>query len=151
MRKIIYLIFLLFLANNIAFSDDEYKKWEYKVVRFESTTLELVDNKLNEEIIHSELERISKELEQKKDPEEVIGRKSKTSTILVNEDVLNKLGKEGWEIATSFLEMETVYPNFGKPEYVTGIQPNIRPKTLVIILKRPIMPNKINKKNEFKK
>lgn len=51
---------------------------------------------------------------------------------------LNWHGSLGWEIVTSYLETETAYPNFGSDDYVTGIQPNIRPQRLVLILKRPI-------------
>jgi hypothetical protein len=51
---------------------------------------------------------------------------------------LNQLGAEGWEIVGSYLEMETAYPNFGDTDYVTGIQPNVRPQRLVILLEREV-------------
>jgi hypothetical protein len=51
-------------------------------------------------------------------------------------DELQTLGREGWEVAGMWIENETVHPNFGKSEYVAGIQPNTRPSQLVIILKR---------------
>lgn len=38
----------------------------------------------------------------------------------------NSLGDEGWELVDVFEETETVHPNFGNSEYVTGIQPNVR-------------------------
>jgi hypothetical protein len=62
------------------------------------------------------------------------------STRKVNLDLpqLDALGAEGWEVAGLWLEQETVYPNFGKSEYVTGIQPNVRPSRLVVLLKRPL-------------
>lgn len=60
----------------------------------------------------------------------------KYQTITPNETELTKLGEEGWEIATSYLEMETAYPNFGRDDYHTGIKENVRPQRLVIILKR---------------
>lgn len=60
----------------------------------------------------------------------------KYQSITPDEDDLNKFGAEGWEIATSYLEMETAFPNFGKDEYHTGIKENVRPQRLVIILKR---------------
>jgi hypothetical protein len=53
-----------------------------------------------------------------------------------DEKALTKLGGEGWELVGSYLEMETSYPNFGKEEYVTGIQPNIRPQRAVLLLRR---------------
>lgn len=58
------------------------------------------------------------------------------TTIDVNEDELNSLGAQGWEIVTSYIETETAWPNFGNSGYVTGLQPNVRPQSLVVILKR---------------
>ncbi len=42
----------------------------------------------------------------------------------------------GWEIVTSYLEMETAFPNFGNDRYVTGLQTNVRPQRLVLVLRR---------------
>ena len=53
-----------------------------------------------------------------------------------NIDELNILGNEGWEIINSYLEMETAFPNFGNPNYLTGLQPNVRPQRVVYLLKR---------------
>lgn len=58
------------------------------------------------------------------------------SPILPNEKELNDLGKQGWEIVGIYTQYETSFPNFGDLRYVTGIQPNIRPKSVVLILKR---------------
>lgn len=52
-------------------------------------------------------------------------------------DALNKLGAEGWELVAVTPEIETVYPNFGNKEYVTGIQPNTRTFSLTYLFKRP--------------
>ncbi|MFZ4400930.1 MAG: DUF4177 domain-containing protein [Bacteroidales bacterium] len=52
------------------------------------------------------------------------------------ESEFNKLGIEGWELVTSYLELETAYPNFGNDSYVTGLQPNIRPQRAIFIFKR---------------
>ncbi len=60
----------------------------------------------------------------------------KYSTVTPDEASLNKLGDDGWELVSSYLEMETAYPNFGSSDYVTGIQPNIRPQRVVLIFKR---------------
>lgn len=49
---------------------------------------------------------------------------------------LAALGQEGWDLTAVFLENETVHPNFGKENLVTGLQPNTRPQKLVCILKR---------------
>ncbi|SDZ27173.1 protein of unknown function [Proteiniborus ethanoligenes] len=57
---------------------------------------------------------------------------------------LNELGSEGWELVTSYLEMETAYPNFGNEDYVTGIRENVRPQRLVLIYKRPITSQNSN-------
>ncbi len=54
------------------------------------------------------------------------------------EEMLNKLGSEGWELSSSYLEMETAWVNFGKNEYVTGLQPNIRPQRVVLVFKRKL-------------
>jgi hypothetical protein len=51
---------------------------------------------------------------------------------------LAEIGKDGWEVVGSYLEMETAYPNFGRSEYVTGLQPNVRPQRLVLLLGRRI-------------
>ena len=62
----------------------------------------------------------------------------KPSSISVDEKELSKLGSQGWEIVGSFLEMETAYPNFGRAEYVTGLQTNVRPQRVVLILRHRI-------------
>jgi hypothetical protein len=55
----------------------------------------------------------------------------------VSDAQLNALGLQGWELAGSYLEMETAFPNFGDSKYVTGLRDNVRPQRLVLILKRP--------------
>ena len=60
-------------------------------------------------------------------------------TINIDKSELNRLGQEGWELVSSYLEMETAYPNFGDERYVTGLQPNIRPQKVVLIFKRPLV------------
>jgi hypothetical protein len=59
----------------------------------------------------------------------------KFSSITPSEKELSKLGDAGWEVVGTYLEMETAYPNFGKAEYVTGLQPNVRPQRLVMIMR----------------
>jgi hypothetical protein len=58
----------------------------------------------------------------------------------VNIDItdLQAAGKNGWEIVGQWVEHETVFPNFGRNEYVTGLQPNFRTSKLSILLKRKI-------------
>jgi len=62
----------------------------------------------------------------------------KFTSITPNERELSSLGAAGWEVVASYLEMETAYPNFGKAEYVTGLQPNIRPQRVVMILRHRV-------------
>lgn len=59
-----------------------------------------------------------------------------SDVILDPTDELNKLGEEGWELVTSYTEVETVHPNFGNDKYVTGLQPNTRTSSVCFILKR---------------
>lgn len=49
---------------------------------------------------------------------------------------LNTLGDEGWEVVSAYTEEQTVHPNFGNAEYVTGIQPNTRTSVVNFVLKR---------------
>lgn len=51
-------------------------------------------------------------------------------------ETLDEMGRQGWELAGCYLEMETAFPNFGNEDYVTGIRDNIRPQRLVLIFKR---------------
>ena len=63
----------------------------------------------------------------------------KFHSINPSEESLNKLGIEGWELVTSYLEMETAWVNFGNNEYVTGLQPNVRPQRVVFVFKRKLV------------
>lgn len=62
----------------------------------------------------------------------------KYSTVQIDEAELASMGRDGWELVGTLLEMETAYPNFGKSEYVTGLQPNVRPQGAVLFFKRKI-------------
>ncbi len=59
-----------------------------------------------------------------------------TDWITPSLESLNEMGRQGWELAGCYLEMETAFPNFGNEDYVTGIRDNIRPQRLVLIFKR---------------
>lgn len=56
----------------------------------------------------------------------------------IDEKELANLGSQGWEVVTTYLETETSYPNFGDSKYVTGLQTNVRPQRLVVILRHRI-------------
>lgn len=62
----------------------------------------------------------------------------KFAAVTPNEADLTGLGSSGWEVVASYLEIETAWPNFGNSDYVTGLQPNIRPQRLVLILRRRV-------------
>ena len=50
---------------------------------------------------------------------------------------LEALGREGWELVDVYTINETVHPNFGNSEYVTGIRENTRTKSITYVFKRP--------------
>jgi len=89
-----------------------FPKWEYRVVKFLP------------EIPRERLEREAFAF----------------TTVKVDEELVAKLGEQGWELAAAYLESETAFPNFGKSEYVTGLQPNIRPQAAVLLFKRQKYP-----------
>lgn len=62
----------------------------------------------------------------------------KYSSISINQTKLDEMGHAGWEMVAAYLEMETAFANFGNDGYVTGLQPNIRPQSLVVLFKRPL-------------
>ncbi|MFA9399062.1 MAG: hypothetical protein ACERKV_12480 [Clostridiaceae bacterium] len=59
-----------------------------------------------------------------------------SNSIEVSEQELNYLGSDGWEIVTSYLEMETAYPDLSSEKAGVSLMTNVRPQKLVIILKR---------------
>lgn len=97
-------------VSNITGLKDDDKKWEYKVVYLESTEIE--------EYIESDF-----------NPKEV----------KLHESMINSYGENGWELVDTYLEMETSHPNYGNSDYVTGLQPNVRPQRLVLIFKKPLI------------
>ena len=70
--------------------------------------------------------------------ENFLNKKHSYKTIPEFSSLLSLRGQNGWELVDTFLEHETSHPNFGKDDYVTGLQPNIRPQRLVLIFKRPL-------------
>ena len=54
----------------------------------------------------------------------------------VSSESLNLFGKDGWELVDIYEKIETVHPNFGNEEYVSGIQPNVRTSEINFVFKR---------------
>ncbi|HEY1046606.1 MAG TPA: DUF4177 domain-containing protein [Bacteroidia bacterium] len=54
----------------------------------------------------------------------------------ITNESLNLFGKDGWELVNVYPTTETVHPNFGNSEYVTGMQPNVRTSELNFVFKR---------------
>jgi hypothetical protein len=114
------LSFLSIITLVIIFTSCQNKiKWEYKTVYYDAEKIQSLDKSYVK-------------------GSEFFKRTISSSTILPSDSSLNKFGIDGWEIATSYLETETVFPNLLASENgVSGLQPNIRPQRLVLIFKRP--------------
>lgn len=50
--------------------------------------------------------------------------------------MLTKMGNEGWELVSTYTEVNTAFPNFGNSDYVTGIRTNTRTTVLNFVFKR---------------
>lgn len=62
--------------------------------------------------------------------------KFRTNKFDVSDESLNLFGEDGWELVSMYETCETVHPNFGNEEYVSGIQPNVRTSEINFIFKR---------------
>lgn len=51
---------------------------------------------------------------------------------------LDTIGSQGWELVDVYTKIETVHPNFGNAQYVTGLQPNTRTSCIHYVFKRPV-------------
>lgn len=114
----IFLIAILITALSIKFGQGttQTQKWEYKTITLYASES---NDRTGDEALNY-------------------------NTIEISESKLNQLGEEGWELVSSDIEMETAYPNFGNSEYVTGIQPNVRPQCVKLLFKRPFNTNTSN-------
>lgn len=54
----------------------------------------------------------------------------------VTDESLNIFGKDGWELVDIYQTTETVHPNFGNDQYVSGLQPNVRTEEINFVFKR---------------
>lgn len=62
---------------------------------------------------------------------------------------LDTLGSQGWELVDAYTRIETVHPNYGNEQYVTGLQSNTRTSFVVYVFKRPIIDGqRINSKEK---
>ena len=52
-------------------------------------------------------------------------------------DMLNKMGKEGWELVSTYTEIATVFPNWGHSNSCLGIRDNVRTNVINFVFKRP--------------
>ncbi len=104
--KIIFMVVAIWFVFNIYGCSTKEKYWEYKIIYY--TGIESRDG----------------------------SGAFRFQSITPNQEELNSLGEKGWEISTSYLEMETAFPNFGNEGYHTGIKENVRPQRLIIIFKR---------------
>ena len=101
-------------------SCNQTSNWEYKTIYFDAVKIESSDKSYL------------------KSDQDFVNLISST-TVVPSDSSLNNLGKEGWEIASSFVEQETVYPNLlAKGQSVDGLKQNVRPQRLVVIFKRPL-------------
>ncbi|HNX06012.1 MAG TPA: DUF4177 domain-containing protein [Bacteroidales bacterium] len=62
--------------------------------------------------------------------------KFESNKFVVTDESLNLFGKEGWELVDVYEKTETVHPNFGNEDYVTGLQPNVRTAEINFVFKR---------------
>lgn len=109
----------IFIALIIFTSCQNKIKWEYKTVYYDAEKIEAADKSYAK-------------------GSDFFKRTVSSTSVVPSDSTLNKFGVEGWEIATSYLEMETVFPNLlASGDGVNGLQPNTRPQRLVVIFKRP--------------
>ena len=64
------------------------------------------------------------------------GKGFEPKSIKITGNDLNIFGKDGWELVGVYTNTETVYPNFGNADYVTGIRENVRTSSVNLIFKR---------------
>jgi hypothetical protein len=62
--------------------------------------------------------------------------KFQTNKFDVSDESLNLFGKDGWELVGIYEKTETVHPNYGNEEYVSGLQPNVRTADINFVFKR---------------
>jgi uncharacterized lipoprotein NlpE involved in copper resistance len=117
MKKIVLSAFVLI---SILTSCNQSQNWEYKTIYFDAVKIESSDKAY-----------IS--------TDETFLNTVSSKSVIPADSSLTNLGKEGWEIASTYLEQETVYTNLlARGKSVDGLKENIRPQRLVVIFKRPL-------------
>jgi hypothetical protein len=71
-----------------------------------------------------------------KGTEDITMGKYKPKNFGVDDESLNLFGKDGWELVSVYQKTETVTPNYGNEEYVSGLQPNVRTSEISFVFKR---------------
>lgn len=71
--------------------------------------------------------------------------KIRPNEFTIDESTLGIYGVEGWELVDVITTIETIHPNFGKDDYVTGLQPNVRTKEIILFFKRNVKVQPIKK------
>jgi hypothetical protein len=90
--------------------------WEYKIERFDNASASDPKDKV-----------VIREYDDAKD----------ATAVFIDQFELDSLGSAGWELVSTYLEMETAFFNFGKSDLHTGIKENVRPQAVVALFKRP--------------
>ena len=110
MKKVFFLLLCAMLFSACAPTQKEQTKWEYK-------TLKVVGKENDNSYIGGQFLPL------------LFGDQTRT---------LNELGQDGWELVSTYSEIETVHTNFGNSDYVTGIRENTRTCVVYFVFKRPI-------------
>lgn len=110
--KLRQFVLLVASLSTLAGCSADPAKWEYHTLRVPATTLV-------PEITGDADKLLSKRFE-------------------LSANQLNALGLDGWELVGVVPEVETVHPNYGSSEYVTGLQPNVRSAAATLLFKRPM-------------
>jgi hypothetical protein len=71
-----------------------------------------------------------------KGKEDEVLSKFQSNKFEVTDESLNLLGEDGWELVSVYDQIETVHPNYGNDQYVSGLQPNVRTAEIHYVFKR---------------
>lgn len=112
----------------VACNNQKDTQWEYKIVTI-SENITLQDR----------ADRLAKNM---------TGRLGYEGVVAINFDdpssKLNELGKEGWELVSTYTTTETIFPNMGNADYHTGIKENTRTESINFVFKRKMKSSSNN-------